>query len=376
MRHYSQSTNALIDYYEAQELSSLYNPSKIPKKRVSNKGSLVFRDGKLLFNRVGPINRQYQDNARAPAKRGIWAFPFPFFEPFYVSGYFSHHNTLAPKNGRELIRLSEESVELLKAKKPILEEDLKRLRASVPDWKAAIEEPGGEHLYNKEFSLEYDIKQIDRLIEDRECAPYDFYSIIDDDWESPGPPPPIPGRLSHAAKVRLRSLIKKWRRTSAHLKDKAAECYIDTPHKGITSNKNFQAYETAETLDCMIEGIEMTLDGHPEATRSAVHDALHSDHHSRTRRFFYSGPLYARVKPKGDVQYEKSDSFHAEGWHRYDDIHSYMKALRKSLIEYRSSHESGFGDPKAPRKRVKLGVKGTGSELNLSSDHLEVFIPM
>lgn len=30
------------------------------------------------------MNAQYQDNEKAPTKRGIWAFPFPYVELFFV----------------------------------------------------------------------------------------------------------------------------------------------------------------------------------------------------------------------------------------------------------------------------------------------------
>jgi hypothetical protein len=70
-------------------------------------GDFVFRRGKMLFNRIGPIkaikqkpNYYYGEvneetgllektsNDRSPEKRGLWAFPYPIFDPFFVSGFW------------------------------------------------------------------------------------------------------------------------------------------------------------------------------------------------------------------------------------------------------------------------------------------------
>jgi hypothetical protein len=75
-----------------------YQPKKIEiKKKISNKGKFVFQDGKMLFQRVGPMGGQYQDNKRAPEKVGVWAFPFPVFDWFYVGASYSSPAKHSPK---------------------------------------------------------------------------------------------------------------------------------------------------------------------------------------------------------------------------------------------------------------------------------------
>lgn len=56
----------------------------------SSKGDFKFKDGKLLFQRVGPIKAVKQKkNSRAPEKRGLWAFPYPIFDYFFVTGVWT-----------------------------------------------------------------------------------------------------------------------------------------------------------------------------------------------------------------------------------------------------------------------------------------------
>lgn len=74
------------------------HPKKIKiEKKISNKGKFVFQDGKMLFQRVGPMAGQYQDNKRAPETKGIWAFPFPVFDWFYVGSSYSSPAKHSPK---------------------------------------------------------------------------------------------------------------------------------------------------------------------------------------------------------------------------------------------------------------------------------------
>ncbi len=62
-------------------------------------GDFQVRKGEVLFNRVGPMNAQVQKkNKKAPEGRGVWAFPWPIFDPFFVSASFSSPTRLAPKN--------------------------------------------------------------------------------------------------------------------------------------------------------------------------------------------------------------------------------------------------------------------------------------
>lgn len=49
---------------------------------------LQIKGNAILMNRVGPINAQKQTHTghqAAPTKRGMWAFPYPYFEWFFAS---------------------------------------------------------------------------------------------------------------------------------------------------------------------------------------------------------------------------------------------------------------------------------------------------
>lgn len=61
-------------------------------------GDFQCRGGKVLFQRIGAMNAQRQNNCRAPTGRGIWAFPWPIFEYFYVSASYSSPNVKRPSN--------------------------------------------------------------------------------------------------------------------------------------------------------------------------------------------------------------------------------------------------------------------------------------
>lgn len=64
-------------------------------------GDFQVRDGKVLFQRIGAMNAQRQHNLSAPVGRGVWAFPWPIFEYFYVSASYSSPHQKAPKNIRD-----------------------------------------------------------------------------------------------------------------------------------------------------------------------------------------------------------------------------------------------------------------------------------
>lgn len=69
-------------------------PTKTGKKKY---GDFVIVNGKMLFNRVGSVNAQAQKNSRAvPVKRGVWAFPYPIFDYFFVSAPCSLPHQAAP----------------------------------------------------------------------------------------------------------------------------------------------------------------------------------------------------------------------------------------------------------------------------------------
>ena len=72
-----------------------YNKRMGVKKKLSRNGSFQFRNGEMLFSRVGPIkavkqkNSRGKKNVRSPEKRGLWAFPFPLFDWFFVPSGWS-----------------------------------------------------------------------------------------------------------------------------------------------------------------------------------------------------------------------------------------------------------------------------------------------
>jgi hypothetical protein len=77
---------------------------------------IKFKDGKMLFVRYGPMNAQYQNNEKAPTRRGIWAFPFPYVELYFVE----HTNTrLLPMKFNRNKQIKNKMVEL----KRVLTED-------------------------------------------------------------------------------------------------------------------------------------------------------------------------------------------------------------------------------------------------------------
>lgn len=49
----------------------------------SNKG--------LAFFRLGGLSPVFQDNLKAPANKGLWAFIFPYFDYWFLSGHFSQN---------------------------------------------------------------------------------------------------------------------------------------------------------------------------------------------------------------------------------------------------------------------------------------------
>lgn len=56
-------------------------------RKVSNKGSFHFEDGKMLFWRFGPMSGQVQKNKhkrKTPERKGIWVFPYPLFDMFFA----------------------------------------------------------------------------------------------------------------------------------------------------------------------------------------------------------------------------------------------------------------------------------------------------
>jgi len=93
-------------------------------------GDFVVKDGKMLFNRVGPVNAQYQKkNKSVPVKRGVWAFPYPIFDYYFVGAPFSAPTKHAPARNSVVTLTDEDKVKfntILKGKKARY--------ASQPQW--------------------------------------------------------------------------------------------------------------------------------------------------------------------------------------------------------------------------------------------------
>lgn len=76
------------NYYDDEdEIEQIRKDRK--SKDVRSKGDFEVRGGKMLFQRVGPINSQKQvNNKRAPESRGVWAFPIPYLTNFLLAANF------------------------------------------------------------------------------------------------------------------------------------------------------------------------------------------------------------------------------------------------------------------------------------------------
>lgn len=69
-------------------------------REISNKGVFKLKRGKMLFSRFGPMSGQVQENRHrrpTPTRKGIWVFPYPFFEMFYA---YHQINRFLPKTVR------------------------------------------------------------------------------------------------------------------------------------------------------------------------------------------------------------------------------------------------------------------------------------
>lgn len=63
------------------------------------KGGVEMRQGYLKFHRAGNLKFIDQSHwSHAPAPKGLWAFPYPFFDEGYISHKYNDH---VPKNLRE-----------------------------------------------------------------------------------------------------------------------------------------------------------------------------------------------------------------------------------------------------------------------------------
>lgn len=92
------------------------------------KSRLRYRGGELLMQRLGHLNAVRQDLGwsveRAPARKGIWAFPFPYFDMFYA---YHKYNEVLPKELRREAMESfyEEQITPLYDQRRELDEQLK-----------------------------------------------------------------------------------------------------------------------------------------------------------------------------------------------------------------------------------------------------------
>lgn len=236
-------------------------PEKTGKKKY---GDFVVVDGKMLFNRVGSVNAQYQKkNDKAPVKRGVWAFPYPLFDYFFVGSSFSMPAQHRPENDK---------------------------------------------VY------------------------------------------PIDDKLRIAILKRLKGLKTKYNIGLSKLNPTK-----DNPHPTYWGDEKYEIEELEEALE------KGEINGYSYS--SLFRKTKYKDF-NKIHRFYWGGPIYARFAPKNQS---------IEDWYLYKDIYSYIKELRKQLINLRTDKSfGGTGD-----KVYKIGVNIVGAkDYNLSVDHLEVFIPM
>lgn len=238
-------------------------PPKTGKKKY---GDFVVIDGKMLFNRVGSPNAQSQKNSKAvPEKRGVWAFPYPIFDYFFVTSPVSMPSQHSPDD--------------------------------------------------------------DKVI-------------------------PIDDKLKKYILKRLKGLKTKFEIGKAKV--------VKTKYNLMGEYFGDEKYEIKDLEEALEKG---EIKGH---TYSSLFKKSKYKHFYKIRRFYWGGRIYARFAPKGEETSE-------QGWYLYNDIYSYIKELRKHLINLRNDKSfGGNGD-----KVYKIGVSCVSSrDCNLSSDHLEVFIPM
>lgn len=237
-------------------------------------GDFQVQGGKVLFSRIGPMNAQIQkNNERAPEGRGVWAFPWPIFEHFYVSGSMSTPTTMAPKDTVDTegetrtVPLEPQDAHILKKTMMGLKRYVDKLKAQDPDPKML------------------DVKW---AREDRESDANDIAKALE------------------TGKVDVDLLWKYIKR------------------KKVPSVKR--------------------------------------------RTFWWDGPVYAHFGPKGAPE----ESFHGE-WYKFDNAMDYIKEARKHLI---ATQRYTYDKKEVVSTSHVRGIKSSKGTGNLSSDHMEVFIPM
>ena len=244
-------------------------------KRISNKGDFIFEKGKLLFNRVGPIKAikqissyDYDDdnnivkhkNIRAPEKRGLWAFPYPIFDPFFVTGRWSGQYGSDKKT-----KLNDNLIRQIKKR-------IKGLNRRI-----------------EQLTVHYN------SLEDSNCTK----SMIN--WD-------------------------------------------------------------IEDIKYMVIDLQEALDK-GEISKTLLNGTKLNQKFQKTQKFWWGSKIYAHFAPKGLHPTLKDE------WYCFQDAHSYLRELRKQVIQFsKTDFRNGITN--------KCIVKGIGQgDMGLSSDHLEVFIP-
>lgn len=346
---------------DIEEVDDIKDDKYKIKKSKSNNGKFVFRNGKMLFNRVGPISGQVQTGSNAPERKGMWAFPFPIFDHFFVSGSFSFPSQMAPKNPNNKKLNTAEKEELQKMLNIKLDK-AKKIKSSVPNFKE-ISKTHPE-LSNEYHSLMYIINNIERMIKSQEpVSMYKYYSLLDKGDEYDKIEKPLPkAELTPDERKKLEREKSNIEKAMAALKPKLrndGEPYHDIDHK--YTELEYKLSDVNELLN-------------DEGTKQLQHSKLVGPKHTKIKKFWYGGPIYARFDNNGEI----IGSGGSGNWYKFNTIKEYLDVLRKVIIDYSDSHKEGWGDRNKNPEFVKRGVRGLGIQSNgaISSDHLEVFIPM
>lgn len=119
-------------------------------REISNKGMFKLKGKKLLFWRFGPMSGQVQKNRKkrpTPVRKGIWVFPYPFFDAFFV---WHQLNRYYPKH----IRTESAKLLGLEAVKPPdfsnMDDDGNEIKKLTPEEEAELEKAAAEYWDNRE----------------------------------------------------------------------------------------------------------------------------------------------------------------------------------------------------------------------------------
>jgi len=347
------------------------------EKKISNKGDFQVKGNRMLFQRVGPVSSQYQSNTKAPERRGIWAFPWPVFDYFFVSGSFSDPSRRMPKNTWN-VRISSEMVEKLKAILFEKEKQLGIIRGKFINFKDRYKDSRDKELSKEYDNIEYVIETLKDIIKERHSNAYDLESFGIEVEEKEAPTI----KLSKEQIRELEQTKKKLDRNLKSLKDKMVDTdrirvelfnkmnmskNTDNEEKDKNTYHNFlrsSGYHKISTdiqnLGDKISDIEDLLSDKESANKRNVHTFFHGEKFNKTSQFWYSGVIYAHFAPKG------RENEMINSWFKYDTVSEYLEQLKKNL----------FVHEKLDGKFYKYAVKNIGhGDYGLASDHLEVFLP-